>query len=51
MFIIDIVRTLSQADPYDDVIITDGEKEYEVDYLRIDNGYSEMKIKEKEKEK
>lgn len=49
MKIIDIIRTLSYADPYDDLIITDGDKEYEADYLRADNGYSEMRIKVKEK--
>lgn len=48
MKIIDIIRVLIQANPCDDLIITDGDKEYEGDYLRVDNGYSEMRIKVKE---
>ena len=50
MQIIDVIRVLVQVNPCDDLIITDGDKEYEADYLRVDNGYSEMRIKVKEKE-
>lgn len=51
MQIIDIIRTFSNADPYDEVIVTDGEKEYTADHLRIDNGFAEMHIEVKKGEK
>ena len=46
-----LVSSISGAEPYDDVIVTDGKSKYEIDYVRLDNGFIEIGIKEEGEKK
>ena len=40
----DISRDLMMSNPYDEVIITDGENTYELQRVHVDNGFVEINI-------
>lgn len=51
MQVYDIIQSLIGANSYDEVIVKDEydeNKEYEITSIRTDNGFVEIKIKEKE---
>lgn len=44
MNVYDLIQGLIGAESYDKIKITDGTNEYDLDYVRADNGFVELNI-------